>query len=249
MGDVTVKVETVDTLGTDESGFAIAVPTTSESGVVSMVYKYLKITPSVDLTGNLKSAKIKFEVDHQWLIDNGVDASDVVLLHFKDGVWTELPTSFDGDDGKISNFEAITTGFSYFAISVKKSQQVITPPVCAQVITSAQSPAGACAKFPTPCDVPTGWKVVSQCQSVTVVTTPTTVPQQPPVQKVEGGMTKNEQLALFLGIIVVALLVVWLFVYHRAPPKDKFFESRFKNHPVPHNRGWKKERPPMNWRY
>ncbi len=34
---------------------------------------------------------------------------------------------------------------------------------CAQVITPAVSPEGECKKFPTPCDVPEGWKKVEEC--------------------------------------------------------------------------------------
>ncbi len=35
--------------------------------------------------------------------------------------------------------------------------------VCAQVITPAISPEGICKEFPTPCDVPQGWKNVEKC--------------------------------------------------------------------------------------
>ncbi|MBI4177133.1 MAG: hypothetical protein HY516_02100 [Candidatus Aenigmarchaeota archaeon] len=36
--------------------------------------------------------------------------------------------------------------------------------VCIQVITPAISPSGECKEFPTPCDVPRGWKKVSACE-------------------------------------------------------------------------------------
>ncbi len=36
--------------------------------------------------------------------------------------------------------------------------------VCIQVITSAISPSGICREFPTPCDVPEGWKMASRCE-------------------------------------------------------------------------------------
>ncbi len=35
--------------------------------------------------------------------------------------------------------------------------------VCVQVLTHAVSPEGECKVFPTPCDVPEGWKVVRSC--------------------------------------------------------------------------------------
>lgn len=35
--------------------------------------------------------------------------------------------------------------------------------VCVQVVAPAISPEGICKDFPTPCDIPEGWKKVSQC--------------------------------------------------------------------------------------
>lgn len=38
--------------------------------------------------------------------------------------------------------------------------------VCAQVVTSVVDPvSGQCRQFPTPCDVPSGWKMVMSCSS------------------------------------------------------------------------------------
>ncbi|MDP3014802.1 MAG: DUF5667 domain-containing protein [bacterium] len=37
------------------------------------------------------------------------------------------------------------------------------PGACIQVITPAISPNGICKEFPTPCDVPAGWKKVEKC--------------------------------------------------------------------------------------
>ncbi|MEK7593287.1 MAG: DUF5667 domain-containing protein, partial [Patescibacteria group bacterium] len=37
--------------------------------------------------------------------------------------------------------------------------------VCIQVITPAVSPDGVCKEFPTPCDVPTGWKRIDACRN------------------------------------------------------------------------------------
>jgi len=37
--------------------------------------------------------------------------------------------------------------------------------VCVQVITPALSPEGICKEFPTPCDVPLGWRKVDKCEN------------------------------------------------------------------------------------
>lgn len=48
------------------------------------------------------------------------------------------------------------------------------PPICIQVITPAQNPkTGECRNFPTPCDVPAGWKIVAKCPTPTPTITPT----------------------------------------------------------------------------
>ena len=48
--------------------------------------------------------------------------------------------------------------------------------VCIQVITSAISLDGVCKEFPTPCDVPAGWKIVDECQTLTSTSIPTPIP-------------------------------------------------------------------------
>ena len=46
----------------------------------------------------------------------------------------------------------------------KTTEKSIESPVCIQVITPAMSSEGTCKEFPTPCDVPSGWKEVEKCQ-------------------------------------------------------------------------------------
>jgi len=45
----------------------------------------------------------------------------------------------------------------------EKIQKIKEEIFCIQVITPAISPEGACQEFPTPCDVPLGWKKVEKC--------------------------------------------------------------------------------------
>ncbi len=53
----------------------------------------------------------------------------------------------------------------------------VEPGVCIQVITPAISPENVCKEFPTPCDVPEGWKKVDKCPSASVPSTPSTPPK------------------------------------------------------------------------
>ncbi len=52
-------------------------------------------------------------------------------------------------------------------MQVKKPEEK----VCVQVITPAISPEGKCVDFPTPCDVPMGWKTVGRCEVTEILTT------------------------------------------------------------------------------
>ncbi len=55
-------------------------------------------------------------------------------------------------------------------------------PVCIQVITPATGPDGKCKEFPTPCEVPTGWKKVDACPRPTVAPLPVPVSTPAPTQ-------------------------------------------------------------------
>ncbi len=57
-----------------------------------------------------------------------------------------------------------------FAVESSASSEASSTPspsgqACAAVITNAKSSSGECKEFPSPCDVPQGWTVVSNCSS------------------------------------------------------------------------------------
>ncbi len=52
-----------------------------------------------------------------------------------------------------------------FGIAPLLSAEENSAQVCAQVITNAVSSSGECKAFPTPCDVPEDWTVVSDCSA------------------------------------------------------------------------------------
>jgi PGF-pre-PGF domain-containing protein len=87
-------------------------PSTVSEPASKKVYQYLDIISNFDID----VATIKFEVDYSWLIDNDLNADNVILLHYNNGVWEDLPTvHLSGDD-----YESNTTSFSSFAISAKE---------------------------------------------------------------------------------------------------------------------------------
>ena len=84
-----------------------------------------------------KPATIKFEMTLAEIEAKGLTAADVCLYHFdkETGVWTKLPTTYKVVDGKVY-FEAVTTGFSPFAIvfeegaatPAESEDEPVTPP-------------------------------------------------------------------------------------------------------------------------
>ena len=141
---------------------------------------------------DIDQATIIFEVKNQWLIDNGVSASEIVLQRYHNG-WIVLPTRHLSS-GTVHMFEATTPGFSYFAISV-------TEPV-ASVDSSSQTVTE-----------PAEQEVVEQeSDEVTTepVVTDTTAPADEPVDE------KGSSGAFWWIILVVLVLVgVWFFLFRR----------------------------------
>lgn len=75
------------------------------------VYQYLNIGSTV----GVKSVEINFTVGASWLKENGINSEDIVMLHYKNNAWVELPTVHISGE----SYSATTDSFSVFAISSK----------------------------------------------------------------------------------------------------------------------------------
>jgi len=87
----------------------------SEISGSKIVYKYISIDKNFD-SAKIKQATIKFEVETEWLAKNGVNSDNIILLHFNENGWEELPTTLTGMEGGFYIFEAETETLSLFAI-------------------------------------------------------------------------------------------------------------------------------------
>jgi len=60
----------------------------------------------------------------------------------------------------------ILFGLTLFSPVFAADDEPSSSSFCIQVITPAVSPKGICQEFPTPCDVPSGWKTISSCDLI-----------------------------------------------------------------------------------
>ncbi len=82
------------------------------AGVVSIVP--VAVNPS-----KIDHGHIVFAIDAGWLIEHGLAPEDIVMMHNTDGVWEELPTTYDYESGGVYYLTATTPDFSHFAIATR----------------------------------------------------------------------------------------------------------------------------------
>ncbi|MCK5659926.1 MAG: PGF-pre-PGF domain-containing protein, partial [Methanosarcinales archaeon] len=81
------------------------------------VYKHLNIICSLSSPKEINNVKIKFKVSNNWMSENGVTSSDIVLYRWHDNKWNVLPTQKTESDGAYTHFSSDSPGFSPFGIS------------------------------------------------------------------------------------------------------------------------------------
>ena len=87
------------------------------SDVSGVAYKYIIITKENLDDSNVAEGKIKFRVEKSWITTNNLDVSTISLYRYSNNAWNKLNTTKLSEDGTYVYFEAVTPGFSYFAIS------------------------------------------------------------------------------------------------------------------------------------
>lgn len=96
---------------------------------VGTVYKYINIFTDARNDG----AKISFKVENQWMRNNNIASVD--LLRWTNSAWKPLNAVQTGSDSTYTYFEAVTEGFSSFAIVGKMTEPAVSGAAPVTVVT------------------------------------------------------------------------------------------------------------------
>jgi len=97
--------------------------------VSGKVYQYVEITAENLGEESVSQAKIRFEVDTSWINENRIDKHTVALYRYANDTWQKLNTTMINETESYVTYEAVTPGFSVFAISgetVKETTTTVT---------------------------------------------------------------------------------------------------------------------------
>jgi PGF-pre-PGF domain-containing protein len=95
------------------------------------VYQYVRIEnlDAGDLSGHIEKATIKFKVKKSWLIGRNLSEDDIVLSRYNGKRWIDLETIMGDKDDDHVYYDAESSGFSYFAITIKGGVEAGIPVV------------------------------------------------------------------------------------------------------------------------
>ena len=106
----------------------------SSTGTIEYTsYKYLQLVETNFDSDDLTNTKIEFKVPKSWIETADITKGNVALFRFINETWVAQETTITSEDADNVYYEAITSGFSYFAIG-QLGEEVIPPPVIPPVI-------------------------------------------------------------------------------------------------------------------
>jgi len=183
------------------------------SNVTNTVYKYLKLEATNLDDSNVQSAKIKFLVEKSWLTENNFDKNTVLLSRYVDNEWVSLETELVEEDSTYYYYEAITSGFSYFAVTAEEETSVTTTTlpsgaVCGNGECETGENCGTCLED---CSCASGYECINNaCTKVS-----------PVVEK-----AKSRWYLFVILLFAVAAVLFWLKQPKKGKPGKKFRVNR-----------------------
>jgi PGF-pre-PGF domain-containing protein len=100
------------------------------------IYEYLEITPELIEDDEIGNATINFEINTTWLEENRFSKNKVMLLRNHNDTWQELVTHLLSEADGLVHYEAITPGFSEFAIAanLEEEKTIILDDIATEII-------------------------------------------------------------------------------------------------------------------
>ncbi|MEM4397809.1 MAG: PGF-pre-PGF domain-containing protein [Candidatus Woesearchaeota archaeon] len=89
------------------------------------IYKFLKVEKQNLLDDKIDSVLLKFKVEKTWLKTNNINEDNILLKRYNKE-WQDLETKKTNENETFVFYEAISKGFSYFAIAEKDILQINT---------------------------------------------------------------------------------------------------------------------------
>ncbi len=84
------------------------------------MYKYVEINSTIE-NEKMKSVRIIFKVDKNYLTINDIDPKTAKLNRFDEGIWMQLPTEKSSEDDLYLYYSSISDHLSLFAITSQKN--------------------------------------------------------------------------------------------------------------------------------
>jgi PGF-pre-PGF domain-containing protein len=114
------------TVNKDLEGITITIRLLEEddaSNTIENAYQYVEVETDGITDNDIGNVKIEFDVNNSWIINNNLDADTVILNRYNDG-WKELSTKKINESSNKTSYEAISPGFSLFAITTLKPKEI-----------------------------------------------------------------------------------------------------------------------------
>ncbi len=119
-------------------------------------YQYFNIDNTNLADSNVARATLKFDVPVSWINENQIDKSTIALNRYSGGAWNKLATTLLQEGATSLKFEAVTPGFSTFAVTGESTAPAPVeeekPTAPAEEVTTEVTPTEAAA--PTAPEIP-----------------------------------------------------------------------------------------------
>jgi len=92
-------------------------PATIVHNVSGKVYKYIEINAENLADENISEVKIQFSVNKTWIFDNNINRATIALNRYHENNWERLTTQEVDEDNDYVYYEAISPGFTTFAVT------------------------------------------------------------------------------------------------------------------------------------